>query len=215
MRVRQDAKRDWQSENSLLAILFMNNISISHFTQIVRSLTGKDVCVGSAVVPLSSLAKTDQKEKTTTLKLQSRGTRDGAVGRAAQGAAVGALVGGPAGAVVGGVVAGAFSEKVQGSVKVSCRLLPIAKRDEEEKEPVLGGGLDIPWRDLLTPSHLKVRQCFYVSSDTCSAAIYRSTADKTIILAFRGTCEPRDLVTDVSIAQSDWVGYPEEKVWFG
>ena len=74
----------------------------------------------------------------------------------------------------------------------------------------------MPWRDLLDDqSHLKVRQCFYVSSDTCSAGIYRSTEDRTIILAFRGTCEPRDLVTDVSIAQSDWVGHQNEKVHSG
>ena len=77
------------------------------------SLTGKDVCIGSAVVQLSKLCRDGQREKVTTVKLQSRGARDGQMSRAVQGAAVGAAVGGPAGAVVGGVVAGAWSEKVR------------------------------------------------------------------------------------------------------
>ena len=56
--------------------------------------------------------------------------------RAVQGAAVGAAVGGPAGAVVGGIVAGAWSEKVQGEVKLGSRLLPIPERKVEEKVSV-------------------------------------------------------------------------------
>jgi hypothetical protein len=59
--------------------------------------------------------------------------------------------------------------------------------------------MDIPPTDL--------EFCCFVTHDTtgCSCAIYRSLERKLIFVSFRGTCAPKDLVTDATIAQSAWV----------
>ena len=38
---------------------------------------------------------------------------------------------------------------------------------------------------------------------TC--AVYRSLKEKLIVVSFRGTCTPIDLVTDASLVQETWV----------
>jgi len=45
--------------------------------------------------------------------------------------------------------------------------------------------------------------CFVTHDETgCSCAIYRSLGRRMICVSFRGTCAPKDLVTDATIAQS-------------
>ena len=49
--------------------------------------------------------------------------------------------------------------------------------------------------------------CFFVdhAQTGCSCAVYRSLESKVITISFRGTCAPKDLVTDASIVQDGWV----------
>lgn len=56
--------------------------------------------------------------------------------------------------------------------------------------------------------------CAFVTNEEtgCSCALYRSLEKRMIAVSFRGTCAPKDLVTDASILQTPWVeGENEEK----
>ena len=49
--------------------------------------------------------------------------------------------------------------------------------------------------------------CAFVTNDEtgCSCAVYRSLEKRMIAVSFRGTCAPKDLITDASILQTTWV----------
>ena len=52
-----------------------------------------------------------------------------------------------------------------------------------------------------------LEQCFFIKHSMTGGAcvVYRSLHKRVIIVSFRGTCEPKDLVTDVKLAQEAWV----------
>jgi Lipase (class 3) len=52
-----------------------------------------------------------------------------------------------------------------------------------------------------------LEHCFFVSHQKTGAtcAVYRSLEQKLIVVSFRGTCAPVDLVTDASLVQEAWV----------
>jgi Lipase (class 3) len=52
-----------------------------------------------------------------------------------------------------------------------------------------------------------LEHCFFINHDQTggSCAVYRSLEQRLIIVSFRGTCQPIDLVTDASIFQEPWV----------
>lgn len=52
-----------------------------------------------------------------------------------------------------------------------------------------------------------LEHCFFVSHAKTGATcvVYRSLAQKRIIVSFRGTCAPIDLVTDASLVQDAWI----------
>ena len=55
--------------------------------------------------------------------------------------------------------------------------------------------------------------CFVTHDETgCSCAIYRSLGRRMICVSFCGTCAPKDLVTDATIAQSAWVSGEDVEV---
>ena len=49
--------------------------------------------------------------------------------------------------------------------------------------------------------------CFFINHDKTGASVgvYRSLENKRIIVSFRGTCQPIDLITDASIFQVPWI----------
>lgn len=49
--------------------------------------------------------------------------------------------------------------------------------------------------------------CFFINHDSTGASVgvYRSLEEKRIVVSFRGTCQPIDLVTDASIFQVPWI----------
>lgn len=52
-----------------------------------------------------------------------------------------------------------------------------------------------------------LEHCFFVSHRKTGAtcAVYRSLEEKLIVVSFRGTCAPIDLITDASLIQEAWV----------
>jgi len=49
--------------------------------------------------------------------------------------------------------------------------------------------------------------CFFINHDQTGASVgvYRSIEQKRIVVSFRGTCQPVDLITDASIYQVPWI----------
>ena len=75
----------------------------------------------------------------------------------------------------------------------------VNERNRGSSSSSSSSSMDIPPADL--------EFCCFVTHDTtgCSCAIYRSLERKLIFVSFRGTCAPKDLVTDATIAKSAWV----------
>lgn len=81
------------------------------------------------------------------------------------------------------------------------------------------GGLEgVDWGDMYnrfiarstdetTHSVPDLEHCFYINHDEtgASCAVYRSIEKRLIVVSFRGTCQPIDLITDATIAQDAWV----------
>lgn len=151
------------------------------------------------------------------------------------GMTAGAMVAGPVGAAVGGMLANMYEGEVRGRVEVGLRYTPIPCVSELQlldtnlqrttpRYKVSGGLPGVEWGELyekyvnernrgssssssmdIPPADLEF--CCFVTHDItgCSCAIYRSLERKLIFVSFRGTCAPKDLVTDATIAQSAWV----------
>ena len=77
------------------------------------------------------------------------------------------------------------------------------------------GTLFVKHRQTLAPDQKSDRldrvqdleHCLFVNHDKTGAccAVYRSLEQKLIVVSFRGTCTPIDLVTDASLIQETWV----------
>ena len=155
------------------------------------------------------------------LKLTSKPRKKDKNSQIIAGAAAGAYVAGPVGAAAGALLGSFYEGQVQGSIHLKIRYLPIPPASVDRKEYVVKGGLPgVDWGSLYrkylnkTGSKgsrgLDVRDlelCFFVNHQktgaTCS--VYRSLEKKLIVVSFRGTCAPIDLVTDASLVQDAWV----------
>jgi len=165
--------------------------------------------------------------------LKSKPKKKDKKGQIAVGAAAGAFVAGPVGAAVGGLLGSFFEENVRGKLALEMRYLPIPTivMSKRKKYEVKGGIPGVSWGQLYK-EHLKkiastrhssndidlagddLEFCAFVTNEEtgCSCALYRSLEKRMIAVSFRGTCAPKDLVTDVSILQTTWVeGENEEK----
>jgi len=158
------------------------------------------------------------------LKLTSKPRKKSKSGQIFAGAAAGAALAGPAGAAAGALMANLYEGQVKGSVILKLRYLPIPQVPvKRTKYTVYGGMPGITWGKLYE-RHLErngipesasplndLEHCFFVNHDKTGAtcAVYRSLEKKLIVVSFRGTCEPIDLLTDVSIIQDPWVEEPK------
>ncbi|KAL3762562.1 hypothetical protein ACHAW5_007807 [Stephanodiscus triporus] len=164
-----------------------------------------------------------------SIKMTSKPRKKDKGGQRAIGMAAGAMIAGPAGAAVGGILASMYEGEVRGKVEVGLRYTPIPRvdlrlSDRRTRYRVKGGLPGVEWGELYErhvggggvvdgdedamakpPTDLEFC-CFVTHDDTgCSCAIYRSLERRLICVSFRGTCAPKDLVTDATIAQSAWV----------
>ena len=145
------------------------------------------------------------------------------------GAAAGAMVAGPMGAAVGAGLASLYEGQVKGRIFAKLRYLPIPQASlPRNRYTVLGGMPGINWGDLYekyvdsvynsnddndstveasTVAGTDLEFCFFINHDQTGGccAVYRSLEKKVIVISFRGTCQPVDLITDASIVQEPWV----------
>jgi hypothetical protein len=137
------------------------------------------------------------------------------------------MVAGPVGAALGAAVGSFYEGQVKGRINLRLRYLPIpqviAPRD---RYTVLGGIPGINWGGLygkyltqrtgfesdeelesVNIAGKDLEFCFFINQDVTGGccAVYRSLEKKLIVVSFRGTCAPVDLLTDASIAQEPWV----------
>jgi predicted lipase len=145
------------------------------------------------------------------------------------GAAAGAMVAGPMGAAAGALMGRFYESKVQGKIQARIRYLPIPQTPVARKKyTVLGGMPGINWGavveryrkrpgvDIPEDSPVRVEDlehCFFINHEETGAccALYRSLEKKLIVISFRGTCAPIDLLTDATIAQDAWVAGEDYK----
>lgn len=162
-----------------------------------------------------------------TLKLSSKPRIKNKNSQIAKGMAAGAMVAGPAGAALGAAVGAFYEGQVKGRIKLRLRYLPIPQTTTpRSRYSVLGGMPGINWGGLYT-KYLAQRTgfdsedkldivniagndlefLFFINHDMTGAccAVYRSLEKKLIVVSFRGTCKPVDLLTDASIVQEPWV----------
>jgi len=158
------------------------------------------------------------------LKLTSKPRKKDKNSQIMAGAAAGAYLAGPVGAAAGAVVASFYEGQIQGTIKARLRYLPIPQLPAEvEVYDVKGGTPGVDWGKLFSRHREKTltadpastvfddledfEHCFFINHDKTGAtcAVYRSIKRKLIVVSFRGTCAPVDLVTDASLVQEAWV----------
>ncbi|GMH63634.1 hypothetical protein TL16_g03765 [Triparma laevis f. inornata] len=176
-----------------------------------------DECVGSVYIPLKNVKGKNE------VKLMSRGKRESTNGQAVTGAVIGGMAGGPPGAVVGGVVGKLIDEGVKGEISFRTEFNEFnVDEGVKELEVVHNSALNLNWRELCDDDCLRGLEqiCYLLSTTTgCTTSLYRDEISKTIVVAFRGTCEGKDLIVDGNVAQEEWVegekGEEGEKVHRG
>ena len=161
------------------------------------------------------------------LKLNSKPRIKNKNNQAIMGAAAGAMLAGPAGAAMGAALGSMYEGQVKGRITVKLRYLPVPQTPVKRKKyEVLGGMEGITWGKLyekflaqktgfstdeeISTIHVAgsdLEHCFFINHDETGGccAVYRSLEKKLIVVSFRGTCTPVDLVTDASIVQEPWV----------
>ena len=180
----------------------------------LESLTGK------------SLAEAMSQNWEGDIKLQTKPKKKDKGGQTAGAVVVGGMVGGPMGAAVGAAAAQFYEGEVRGKISLGIRYLPIPDVDMTRESYEAKGSLDgVFWNDLYRrfaedkkkeslsddlDFHLvddDLEFCFFVNHDItgCSCALYRSLSKRFIVISFRGTTVPKDIVTDASIVQDTWV----------
>lgn len=169
-----------------------------------------------------------------TIKFTSKPKTKNKNGQVALGVAAGAAMAGPVGAAVGGVMGTMYEAAPKGRIELKISYLPLPPTSvERQKYTVFGGIPGINWGDLYekfvlqstkaedpgsqagnpplsVPGFLRcedLEQCFFINHKETggSCVVYRSLDRKLIVVSFRGTCVPRDLVTDVLLVQDAWV----------
>jgi len=162
------------------------------------------------------------------LKLSSKPRKQDKQGQMLTGAAAGAALAGPMGAAAGAALMSMYEGEVRGVIHAKISFLPILPQVRKQRSVynVQGGMPGITWGDLYkkylqTPDVAEaedeltqklrrmqdLEHCFFVNHEetgsTC--AVYRSLEERVVIVSFRGTCQPIDLLTDTTLTQEAWV----------
>ena len=168
------------------------------------------------------------------LKMDAKPKLENKNGQMAAGAAAGAMVAGPLGAAAGAAFGAFYEGQARGVANMRIRYLPVPpsnpNADTNDKYEVLGGLPGINWGKLYelnlqsgrndqeseksanldslrTLGGADLEFCFFINQDETGASVgvYRSLEEKRIVVSFRGTCQPVDLLTDASIFQVPWI----------
>ncbi|KAK3288513.1 hypothetical protein CYMTET_4016 [Cymbomonas tetramitiformis] len=191
-------------------------------TVLDENLVSEDPIIGSASLSLNEFlglvtrGEDDVAEGSGWIPLTFKPpSKEGSSGQMAAGATAGAMVAGPAGAAIGAVAGGLagafFKNQVNGEVRLNLKYTPLPKLEMErskgaEQRVSVTEGVD--WnmmRDFKGVAQYELC-CFVTHAETgCTAGVYRDPEAKKLAVAFRGTCAPVDLITDVSLIQTPWV----------
>ena len=195
--------------------------------------TGIEETIVDEDVIMEAINESTGSGTTASIKMSSKPRKKDKGGQRAMGMAAGAMIAGPAGAAVGGLLANMYEGEVRGRVEVGLRYTPIPRvdlmRSSRTRYKVKGGLPGVEWgelyeryvggvdgngEDAMTAPPTDLEFCCFVTHDEtgCSCAIYRSLERRMICVSFRGTCAPKDLVTDATIAQSAWVSGEDVEV---
>jgi len=183
---------------------------------------------------ISQVANADYKWE-GELKMSTKPKIENKNGQMAAGAAAGAMVAGPLGAAAGAAFGAFYEGQARGVAGLRLRYLPVppgSLRPKGSRYEVLGGLPGINWGklyelnlddsdssssssnsnnalsdSLMTLGGTDLEFCFFINHDQTGASVgvYRSLEEKRIVVSFRGTCQPIDLMTDASIFQVPWV----------
>lgn len=192
-------------------------------------MSGTDLDTDLAKVKLGARTYEGTIKMTSKPKLKSKG------GQVAAGTAAGAMMAGPIGAAAGYALANMYEGQVKGRIDVKLSYLPLPQTAvERQRYTVLGGLPGINWGALYNkyvekaandagttfeeeggplanvPGELQLadlEQCFFIKHSVTGGCciVYRSLHKRLIVVSFRGTCEPKDLVTDANLMQEPWV----------
>jgi hypothetical protein len=85
-----------------------------------------------------------------------------------------------------------------------------SNNDNEKSNDQLDDGLSNYFQGM----NSDLEHCFFVSHRKTGAtcAVYRSIQYKYIVVSFRGTCAPVDLITDASLIQETWIEGEDENI---
>jgi hypothetical protein len=200
---------------------------------IIEKIKKGDVDPSKVDEEIDKALKVNSKAWEGDLKLTSKARIKDKKGQRAMAMAAGAMVAGPVGAALGAVAGSFYEGEIKGRITARLRYLPIPQVDVERKIYDVKGGLPgVDWGNLYekylsqktgiaSPQELAnvhvagkgLEHCFFIDHDTTGGccAVYRSLEKKLIVVSFRGTCTPVDLVTDASIIQEPWVSGEDEK----
>jgi len=173
---------------------------------------------------ISQVANVDYKWE-GELKMTAKPKMENKNGQMAAGAAAGAMVAGPLGAAAGAAFGAFYEGQAKGVANLRLRYLPVPPSNpsltKDGRYEVLGGLPGINWgklydlklgkaqdvQSLRTLGGNDLEFCFFINHDQTGASVgvYRSLEEKRIVVSFRGTCQPIDLITDASIFQVPWV----------
>ena len=180
----------------------------------------------------SSLQATWQGELKLTSKPPKRDKNSQILAGAAAGAYVAGPVGAAAGAFLGSMYESQVQGRIECQLNYLPILPQQQEQQQQNVKPyeVLGGIPGITWGELFR-KHLKkqkeiqqeqqgeddsisaklariqdLEHCFFVNHEVTGAtcAVYRSLEEKMVIVSFRGTCAPVDLLTDTNLLQEAW-----------
>jgi len=193
-------------------------------SEILRKIQAGDLGDGDVGDEILNAVQANTQAWEGDLKLTSKPRIKNKNSQIATGATVGALVAGPFGAAVGAGLGSMYEGQVKGRITARVRYLPIPNVSPRRNRYVVTGGMPgIDWGSLyesfLTDQLSKdstdngklsgndLEHCFFINhSETGGCcAVYRSLEKKLVVISFRGTCAPIDLLTDASITQETWV----------
>jgi len=217
-KTKKDSVSSWGKNESHYLYTQDPNEAVLALSIMDEEVMADDKVIGSCTVSLKSVMgplEDEARDWSGWVPLSTGPPQKDKKAQMMAGATAGGMVFGPAGAAFGGIAGALWEKGVKGKVKLSLRYIPLVQLEKEAGVPEMRVSAceGVDWGALGSSVGGEATQnsayelcCFVSHQETgCTAGIYRSTELKKIVLAFRGTCAPVDLITDISLMQTPWV----------
>lgn len=220
---RGGSRAKWPANESYT--LFVRDVSLARLALTVMDEDmGEDDVLGAAELKLSQVIRSTTKQSTWRGSLQLRADSESKVldpGAGLAGAAAAAMVGvataGVAMVAVAAAAAAAAANERRGSLEVEVTYYPFTTNADVVSlapslsiEPKIdrpkGATPGLDWSTSFPVSYGDYEPlCFVDHRFTgTQAGVWRDAQRRSLLVAFRGTSEPRDIVTDASAAMTPW-----------